>query len=1005
MINITKVGAWMEVVNGSNTVLLNYNNTSIRVISPSSNPQITISNIAILQPPNNFTVAGVPVVSLNDFLSKMNGLFSDVFVAGGAPALLDDITDVSITNVQLGQYLSWNGSSWVNSPAPSGANSTSSSSATNLDSLTDVAVNSPVLGQIIQFNGSGWVNASLPASNSGGASNLDALTDVVLSAPQLGQVLKFNGTNWYNGADNAGTGGNSTSSGGGLPVSFVNARSASYGAVGNGQADDYAAIQAAVNYARSNAIHYVFLPAGDYKITQPLIMDNGQADGFQTVHLIGESSQWNAVAGTNLFPTFKNAPALGIQRGKGNKIRGITFRGLFTTPFQNNQHAFWNSTLANFRDETCLDTRYAVYAAIVIDFATNTGAYNPAIHYPGLAAYYGRGGTENSGSTGIEIEDCYFSNFAVGICSSPNGETRNAEITLIRRCYFQQMKICISGNEDQEKANRIEDISCWEATHTIFATRQYGSQGPGNWALDGLNIAGGVVQLVQSAAAGYFPSYFKNVYAENLGKIGVITGSPATSFEDCLFDFTYPEYASYQISLISGSPNVTYNDCSFRYYGNNFNVGMPIDGAPAFMNCFFSGMPIKTGSDQYIPQFFNCKVDRYALGANIPIMENFPIYTYGKAKSVQKGDRSYYQGMNEYLDFPEANHFSIFLNTQAPPFSANTTIGGNFSRNLDVNVGAAAISAYQQYAMVAFLKTGGGIQGASPDAYGFIQNIVGSTLTINYISSGFIDGQSYLMYPVYPVMCPGSFLGDVISQTEITNVRFDTNASPADYLYCAIRLGTGVNGFSIITGWNDTTKTFKLFNNQTIGFQASSFGTQYFGCGSMKRLQSESDYDGTLAELASSTSTATILQKGMKVIEQALTDRQTRYLVTESGFTTLLGSETRKASWIREDGTTIQNLSGTTAINMNVNRGASANVTLNGNVSFLLSKLVAGQSGYYVANILQDGVGGRSITWSNSIRWKSGSAPVLQTAPGALDVISFEWNGSFLIGNYASYGT
>jgi len=45
-----------------------------------------------------------------------------------------------------------------------------------------------------------------------------------------------------------------------------------FGAVGDGSSDDTAAIQAAIDYARSNLVGYVSLPAGTYKITKPLYL-------------------------------------------------------------------------------------------------------------------------------------------------------------------------------------------------------------------------------------------------------------------------------------------------------------------------------------------------------------------------------------------------------------------------------------------------------------------------------------------------------------------------------------------------------------------------------------------------------------------------------------------------------------------------------------------------------------------------------------------------------------
>jgi len=44
--------------------------------------------------------------------------------------------------------------------------------------------------------------------------------------------------------------------------------------------------------------------------------------------------------------------------------------------------------------------------------------------------------------------------------------------------------------------------------------------------------------------------------------------------------------------------------------------------------------------------------------------------------------------------------------------------------------------------------------------------------------------------------------------------------------------------------------------------------------------------------------------------------------------------------------------------------------------------------------IIQGGAGSFTVTWPANIKWGSGTAPVLSTAPGAVDVISFVSNGT-----------
>lgn len=155
-------------------------------------------------------------------------------------AVLNDLTDVTITSAALDNVLRYNGTQWVNLPltavssintglgltgGPITSTGTIALSAT-LDNLTDVTVTSPANGQILSYNGSQWVNAVNPADGvtsitagtglAGGTitsvgtislnANLDNLTDVVITGtPSTSQVLQYNGTSWVNATLPAGT--------------------------------------------------------------------------------------------------------------------------------------------------------------------------------------------------------------------------------------------------------------------------------------------------------------------------------------------------------------------------------------------------------------------------------------------------------------------------------------------------------------------------------------------------------------------------------------------------------------------------------------------------------------------------------------------------------------------------------------------------------------------------------------------------------------------------------
>ncbi len=375
-----------------------------------------------------------------------------------------------------------------------------------------------------------------------------------------------------------------------------------FGAKGN-NTDDYAAIQKAINTCIRNNIRTLYFPAGVYKISKPLIVRGATIDegknntrNFCTLELLGESSFWDSNTGSEIHTMFNDAFAIGIQDGKGCKVRKLKLVGLFRPPSLNDPKKFYSLSFKDFTDGECRDSRYSPYAGIVIDPFTNQprDKFPPDGGYPGLLEYYGKAPrlATQSGSTGTELEELDISGFVVGICSSPNGLTRNAEITIINKVQFSNCKLCISGGQDQEKENVISNIYCWGGTHTIFGTDLYGgARMSGNWNINHVNIAGGVVRFIYNDQHGYFPTYISNVFAESIGSFGTFNSQLACEVSDCIFDFTYQNIGGVQTLLIANGPNVVFRSCNFRYYGESTPLKMQANCV--FEHCYFSGPIVK----------------------------------------------------------------------------------------------------------------------------------------------------------------------------------------------------------------------------------------------------------------------------------------------------------------------------------------------------------------------------------------------------------------------------
>ncbi len=94
---------------------------------------------------------------------------------------------------------------------------------------------------------------------------------------------------------------------------------------------------------------------------------------------------------------------------------------------------------------------------------------------------------------------------------------------------------------------------------------------------------------------------------------------------------------------------------------------------------------------------------------------------------------------------------------------------------------------------------------------------------------------------------------------------------------------------------------------------------------------------------------------------------------------------------------TTQSLSDGANISWDVSLGGYATVTLGGNRTLdNPTNMVAGAS--YAIKLTQDGSGGRTLAYGSAYKW-SGGAPVLSTAIGAVDIITFVSDGTNMYGS------
>ncbi|MBZ5858023.1 glycoside hydrolase family 55 protein [Flavihumibacter profundi] len=439
-----------------------------------------------------------------------------------------------------------------------------------------------------------------------------------------------------------------------------------FGAVGDGKADDYKPIQAAIDSAISVS-GTVYLP-GKYRISRSLIAAKWTGKEYVpfTIKIIGNATMWDTNNNSVITATFKDAPALGIHRGKGIIVSGLNFQGAYRTPKMSDS-AFYNSDFKTYGDPTCRDAQYSPYAAIVIDPFRDK--LPPDGGYPPLKEYY-RGSASQGGSTGIRIEDCTINNFTIGIIASPNGQTANAELMTYENIRFYNNKVCIAGCQAQEKSNRIINVGAWGRTHTFLSFGDYGNGTPGFYTVDGVNIAGGVVQFLNRTSGGYFPLFVTHVFAESIGRIGNWQSLVGDQLSNSLFDFAYPENTGiYPDAHLTGY-GVTLTNCNFRYYGRQ---DIPI---------FFNGEYIIHDCVTYMPIVFGLKSKVDKPGYNFEYLPPQALKITGnksvikcKGSGVKPGDAIFfmhyaswqYIGMARVDDVKDDNITIKFISNSVKP--------------------------------------------------------------------------------------------------------------------------------------------------------------------------------------------------------------------------------------------------------------------------------------------------------------------------------------------------
>lgn len=177
-------------------------------------------------------------------------------------------------------------------------------------------------------------------------------------------------------------------------------------------------------------------------------------------------------------------------------------------------------------------------------------------------------------------------------------------------------------------------------------------------------------------------------------------------------------------------------------------------------------------------------------------------------------------------------------------------------------------------------------------------------------------------------------------------------------------------------------------------FRTNSANTSV-GWGSINLASANAVGTSVLAVVNGGTGIGTLISSRLLITTS--TNSYTQATPTASnGITVTMGSGTMAISSTFNPAR--QTLVDTPPFTWNINNGESAVMTLtNVNRTLVITNPVAGRT--YVVEVVQDGVGNRTVTtWPVGTLWEGGSAPTLSTAAAKRDLITFYYNGANYLG-------
>ncbi len=353
----------------------------------------------------------------------------------------------------------------------------------------------------------------------------------------------------------------------------------SFGAVGDGAADDWAACQRAIRYALQSGVPEVFFPEGDYRITRPLAVWQWDvpSGNFAVVTLrLKGAGNFVAPHKSTILPTFDDCFTIGVCGSRDFECRSLDVQGktFGTQPLLDLQSpgfgdgSAWTGVYGRFN-------RYSPQAAICVD--PFSGGLAPAVadRYAGYqddegndyAAFYATAVQRVRASARPHVKQCSFRGHVVATMFTPNGATQLCDQAVVEDCQYEGVRVVYATGDSQHRGAVLRD-PYGGYVDTVIDTLSFG-QGTGSAPrLDGGTFGGGIRRLFNVGTTYGSPVIAHGTYAELIVSLGTImTGQRTGASLSSLTLFIYEAVGTSQPHLDchgAAGAEIRFRSCNFN---------------------------------------------------------------------------------------------------------------------------------------------------------------------------------------------------------------------------------------------------------------------------------------------------------------------------------------------------------------------------------------------------------------------------------------------------------